>query len=77
MKSTSEIVEMEILSGIDKFMHALLLEYQESCSNGLDIFSMREINRLKRRIPEYIDKQYKAIISENLHDSVRIYHVSE
>lgn len=77
MKSTSEIVEMEILSSIDKFMHTLLLEYQESYSNGLNIFSMHEINKLKRRIPEYIDKQYRTIISENLHDSVRIYHVSE
>ena len=69
---------MDILSSIDKFMHVLLLEYQERFSNDrLNIFSMYEINELKRRIPEYIDKQYRTIVSENLHDSVRMYHVSE
>ena len=63
---------MEILFGIDKYMHTLLVEYQERYSNRLNIFNMREIDELKRRIPEYIDKQYKAIISDNLHNSVCI-----
>ena len=70
MNKYNEIIEMEVLNGIDKAMHVLLLEYKESYSNRLNIFSMREIDELKRRIPEYIDKQYKTIISENLHDSV-------
>ena len=72
MSKYNEIIEMEVLNGIDRAMHILLIEYQENYSNRLNIFSMREIDELKRRIPEYIDKQYKTIISENLHDSVRM-----
>lgn len=65
---------MEILSGIDRFMHTLLVEYQKSFSeNKLNIFSMREIDELKQRIPEYIDKQFQTIISENLNGSVRMF----
>lgn len=65
---------MEILSGIDRFMHTLLVEYQKSFSeNRLNIFSMREIDELKQRIPEYIDKQFQTIISENLNGSVRMF----
>ncbi len=70
MNKYNEIIEMKVLSGIDKAMHALLVEYKENLSNGLNIFCMRDIDELKQRIPNYIDKQFNTIISENLHDSV-------
>lgn len=64
---------MEILSGIDRYMHTLLIEYKERLSVGLNVFYMGDIEGLKKKLPEYIDKQFKAIISENLHDSVRMF----
>ncbi len=70
MNKYNEIIEMEVLNGIDKAMHALLVEYKENLSNGLNIFYMRDIDELKQRIPNCIDKQFNTIISENLHDSV-------
>ncbi|MDE5570391.1 MAG: hypothetical protein K2I82_07040 [Ruminococcus sp.] len=73
MSKYSEIIEMEVLNGIDRAMHVLLVEYNESRSNGLDVFCMRDIEELKHRIPKYIDKQFKTIISENLSDSVRMF----
>lgn len=73
MSKYNEIIEMEVLNGIDKAMHSLLVEYKENFShNRLNIFNAHEIDELKRRIPEYIDKQYKTIILENLHDSVHM-----
>lgn len=71
MSRYNEIIEMEVLNGIDRAMHVLLLEYKENLSNRIDVFCMSDIEELKQRIPEYIDKQFKTIIAENLSDSVR------
>lgn len=73
MYDYNEIIEMEVLNGIDKAMHVLLLEYQKGLSNGLDVFCMRDIDELKKRIPEYIDKQFRTIIAKNLSDSVQMF----
>lgn len=67
-----EIVEMEILSSIDKYMHVLLLRYYDNLSKGCNIFSRCAIDDLKQRIPDYIEKQFKVIISENLSETVRM-----
>ena len=73
IKSTREIIEMEILSGIDRYMHTLLVEYKERLSVGLNVFYMGDIEGLKQKLPEYIDKQFQTIISGNLSGSVRIF----
>lgn len=67
-----EIIEMEVLNGIDRALHMLLLEYKNRRSNGVDAFSTVAIQKLKQKLPEYIDKQTQTIILDNLSKTVRI-----
>lgn len=67
-----EIIEMEVLNGIDRALHVLLLEYKNRRLNGVDAFSTVAIQKLKQKLPEYIDKQTQTIILDNLSKTVRI-----
>lgn len=67
-----EIIEMEVLNGIDRALHVLLLQYKNRHSNGVDAFSTVAIQKLKQRLPEYIDKQTQTIILDNLSKTARI-----
>lgn len=71
-ESYTEIIEMEVLNGIDKSLHALILDYYERRSKGINLFCSSTVENLKKKIVEYIDKQYKTIILENLDDSVHM-----